>query len=100
MFIIPIKKTACGETVSGCFSIQNDFVDLITLKPEGSRLLEEVCRLFVLIVEKRRMLYVKRAREIFWKINQIPLSGSRKAMVDEVILFLSQFILQSSSQYF
>lgn len=97
MFIIPITKTDCGEIISGNFTFEGEVLSSICLNPQGSRLLEEVCKTFVLIVEKRRILYVKRAQEIFWRINKIPLIGSRKTMVDEVLSLLSDCILKSFS---
>lgn len=95
MFIIPITKTDCGEIISGNFTFDGEVLSSIYLNPQGSRLLEEVCKTFVLIVEKRGILYVKRAREIFWRINKIALIGSRKAMVDEVLSLLCDSILKS-----
>jgi hypothetical protein len=97
MFIIPITKTGCGEIISGNFKFEKDIVLLLSLNPQGSQLLEEVCKTFVSIVERRKILYVKRARQIFWRINKIPLIGSRKAMVDEILSLLSDFILKSFS---
>jgi hypothetical protein len=97
MFIIPITKTGCGEIISGSFTFDKEILSSVCLNPQGSQLLEEVCKTFVLIVEKRRILYVKRAREIFWRINKMALIGSRKAMVDEVLSLLCDFILKSFS---
>jgi hypothetical protein len=95
MFIIPITKTSCGEVISGRFSCENDVLVSITLDLQGSRLLEEVSKTFIMIVEKRKLLYVKKAKDIFWRINKIPFTGSRKDTVNEILSFLSNYILDS-----
>ncbi len=91
---IPKIKTICGELVSGLFSFSVDSKKItLELFPQGSQLLEYSCNFFIKIVNNRSKLYLISAKKIFWRLNTMNLSGSRKEMVNELFDRLISFML-------
>lgn len=81
--IIPHTKTSCGELFYGNFYIQDNKI-IIELLFQGSQLLEYVCLFFIKIVNNRSIKHLLAAKKIFWRLNALPIGGSRKEMVEEV----------------
>ena len=92
--IIPELKTSCGEFFYGNFCFQDNKMTLELLF-QGSQLLEYVCLFFMRIVNGRRAKYLTSARRIFWRLNKLPITGSRKEMVEETFDSLISFISNS-----
>lgn len=89
--IIPVLKTSCGELFYGNFYIQDNKITLELLF-QGSQLLEYICIFFVKIVNNRGLKYFFSAKKIFWRLNKLPIFGSRKEMVEEVFDSVITFI--------
>ena len=90
--IIPPTKTNCGEIFYGSFLYKDNKMTL-ELFFQGSQLLEQVGISFINIVQNRPIRYLQLAERIFWRINTLPLQGSRREMAKETIIFLSSYIL-------
>jgi hypothetical protein len=95
--IIPHLKTSCGELFYGHFAfIDNKIV--IELSYKGSQLLEYICVFFVKIVNNHSIQYLLAAKKIFWRVNNLPIKGSRKEMVEETFDALINYIVSSINQ--
>lgn len=85
-------KTSCGESVLVLYFYEKERIE-VSLVPQGSRLLFYVCDFFVKIVDGKNILYIKRARDIFWRLSKLPIAGSRRDMVNELFENLITCIL-------
>jgi hypothetical protein len=92
--IIPRLKTSCGEVFYGNFFLENNKV-MLELSFQGSQLLEYVCLFFIKIVNNHPIPYLLSAKRIFWRLNALPIQGSRKEMVEEIFDLLTAFIKSS-----
>lgn len=96
--IIPHLKTSCGELFYGHFSFMDNKI-IIELSYKGSQLLEYVCVFFVKIVNNHSIVYLLAAKKIFWRLNDLPIKGSRKEMVEETFDLLTTYIVSSINQF-
>jgi hypothetical protein len=95
--IIPHLKTSCGELLYGSFSLENNKI-IIQLSFQGSQLLEYVCQFFIKIVNNHSIPYLLAAKKIFWRLNALPIKGSRREMVEETFDLLTTYIVSSINQ--
>lgn len=89
--IIPLFKTNCGETVSGNYSIEKNIIQ-INIEFKGSQLLSHTVNLIQKILNNRNIIYHRKLNKIFWRIYTLPVAGSRKQMVENVLSYIHENI--------